>query len=78
LVVEDKLVNHKLSTLNRLPIKMGCLTKSQVYLPVGLAVLQPLIKHHSMFKIFDAHTIRTTVKIIAVVVILFVLVNIFS
>jgi hypothetical protein len=31
-----------------------------------------------MFKIFDTHTIRTTVKIIAVVVLLFVLVNLFS
>ena len=31
-----------------------------------------------MFNLFDHHTIKTTIKVIAVVIMLFVLVNIFA
>jgi hypothetical protein len=30
-----------------------------------------------MFKLFDAHSLKTTIKVIAVIIMLFVLVNIF-
>jgi small-conductance mechanosensitive channel len=60
------------TTKNRFPSK----TARAVIVLVSL--LHPLIKAPVMFNLFDSHSIKSTIKVIAVIIMLFVIVNVFA